>query len=358
MGKINQAGYDLYTGERSIDFVGRRWLWYAISLIVVALALGALAVKPLNFGVQFTGGSMISVTVGPQHANQAGADSLRNVVSDSGVEGAENPIVVTEGANRLNMRVQALTGDQEAAIEEVILAEFPHLDRGRDISTERVGPSWGRDVAERALIGVAIFLALVVLFIWLYFREWKMSVAALAALFHDIVITVGIYALSGFQVTPAAVTGLLAILAFSLYDTVVVFDKVRENTTTLRKNTQSYADAANLAVNQTLVRSINTSIVALLPIGAILYFTVTLLGSSSLQDLALVQFVGMAAGVYSSIIVAPRVLVHMKSGEAEIKDIERRARAKAKGIAADRYHSVPNFAEDMDWSFQQLLGLR
>ena len=152
--------------------------------------------------------------------------------------------------------------------------------------------------------------------------------------------------MGGFQVTPAAVTGLLAILGFSLYDTVVVFDKIKENTHQLRKNTQTYADAANLAVNQTLVRSINTSIVALIPIGAILYVSAVQLGASSLQDLALAQFVGMGAGVYSSVMLAPRVVVHLKGRESEVQAQAKRA-AKAKRAAADRYASVPAFAEGM-----------
>ena len=150
------------------------------------------------------------------------------------------------------------------------------------------------------------------LFIWAYFREWKMSVAALVALAHDVVITTGIYSLSGFEVTPATVTGLLTILGFSLYDTVVVFDKVRENTKNLRKSRMTYAEAANLAVNQTLVRSINTSIVALIPVGAILYVGVFQLGSGSLKDLALALFVGMAVGLYSSVFIATPLLVHLK----------------------------------------------
>ena len=185
-----------------------------------------------------------------------------------------------------------------------------------------------------------------VLFIWGYFREWKMSVAALVALVHDIALTIGVYSLSGFPVTPAAVTGLLAILGFSMYDTVVVFDKIRENTHELRTSRQSYAEAANLAVNQTLVRSINTSIVALIPIGAILYVSAVQLGASSLKDLALAQFVGMAAGVYSSVFIAPRVLVHLKSNESEVKLAEKRAKARARH-EADRYASVPAFSEDM-----------
>ena len=182
-----------------------------------------------------------------------------------------------------------------------------------------------------------VFLVLVVLFIWAYFRQWKMSVAAIVALAHDVVITIGVYALSGFEVTPATVTGLLTILGFSLYDTVVVFDKVRENTKAMKQTRMTYAEAANLAVNQTLVRSINTSIVALLPVGAILYVGAVQLGSGNLKDLALALFVGMAAGAYSSIFIATPLLVHLKSGEDSVKQAERRARARRRALAADPY---------------------
>jgi len=191
-----------------------------------------------------------------------------------------------------------------------------------------------------------VFLILVVLFIWAYFREWKMSVAALVALAHDVIITIGIYALSGFEVTPATVTGLLTILGFSLYDTVVVFDKVRENTRNLRQSRRTYAELANLAVNQTLVRSINTSIVALLPVGVILYVGVVSLGTGSLKDLALSLFVGMAAGAYSSIFIATPLAVQLKAREQEITQQDARARARSRR-AVDRYADVPAFTEDL-----------
>ena len=205
--------------------------------------------------------------------------------------------------------------------------------------------SWGAQVWHKALLGLLIFLIAVALFIWAYFREWKMSVAALVALAHDVVITVGVYALSGFEVTPATVTGFLTILGFSLYDTVVVFDKVRENTKNLRARRQSYAQAANLALNQTLVRSINTSLIALLPVAAILVTSTLLLGASTLKDISLALFVGMAAGTYSSIFIATPFLVHVKSGEKAVKESERRAKAKAR--KDDKYASVPVFSEDM-----------
>ncbi|MDZ5622218.1 protein translocase subunit SecF [Nocardioides bizhenqiangii] len=339
MGKMSRLGNDLYNGEKSIDFMGHRALWYGFTLLLVGLAITAVIVKPLNFGVEFRGGTEQRVTV-EGGVDQADADDLREAIADAGIENAENPSVTTAGPDSLVLTTETLSETSETETEAVILEMFPSVDPTEDISVQEVGPSWGQEVAERALIGIAVFLVLVILFIWFYFREWKMSVAAMVALTHDLAVTIGIYALSGFQVTPAAVTGLLAILGFSLYDTVVVFDKIKENTTTLRKSTESYHDAANLAVNQTLVRSINTSIVALIPIGAILYVSAVQLGASSLQDLALAQFVGMAAGVYSSVMLAPRVLVHLKSSETEVVEQARRARARKRALA-DKYASVP-----------------
>ncbi|WP_183092330.1 protein translocase subunit SecF [Nocardioides stalactiti] len=345
MGKMSRLGNDLYNGHKSIDFVGRRGLFYAVSLVIVGLAIAALFVKPLNFGVEFRGGTEQKITVA-SGVDQADADDLREAIADAGIENAENPTVTTAGSDSLVLTTDTLSDEGDQQSEEVILDLFPDVDPEEDISVQKVGPSWGEEVAQRALLGIGVFLVIVVLFIGLYFREWKMSVGALVALFHDVAITIGVYALSGFQVTPAAVTGLLAILGFSLYDTVVVFDKIKENTTTLRKSTESYSDAANLAVNQTLVRSINTSIVALIPIGAILYVSAVQLGASSLQDLALAQFVGMGAGVYSSVFLAPRIVVHLKSRETEIVEQARRAKAKKRALA-DRYAAVPSFRENM-----------
>jgi preprotein translocase subunit SecF len=339
MGKMSRLGNDLYNGHKSFDFVGRRALFYSISILLVGLAIAALFVKPLNFGVEFKGGTEVRIAVA-EGVDQTDADDLREAIADADIEGAENPSVTTAGDDSLVLTTESLSQEAEDQTAAVIAEMFPTVVPEEDISVQDVGPSWGKEVAQRALIGIAVFLLLVVLFIWVYFREWKMSAAALVALFHDIAITVGIYALSGFQVTPAAVTGLLAILGFSLYDTVVVFDKIKENTTKLRKSTESYSDAANLAVNQTLVRSINTSIVALIPIGAILYVSAVQLGASSLQDLALAQFVGMAVGVYSSVMLAPRVLVHLKSTETEVVEQARRAKAKKRALA-DRYAAVP-----------------
>jgi len=347
MGKFSRLGNDLYSGRRSYDFIGRRAVFYAISAILILGALGLVGGKGLNFGIEFTGGTQFAVNLPADQVTQDNAEGLRETVADAGFETGD-PIVTTEGSSRLIVQVQELgQADTDALIDIIADAQgVAPADASDDISVSAIGASLGAQLAQRAAIGVGVFLFLVVLFIWAYSREWKMSVSALLALFHDIVITVGIYALSGFSVTPAAVTGFLAILGFSLYDTVVVFDKVRENTAHLRSQRTTYAAAANLAVNQTLVRSINTSIVALIPIGAILYVSATQLGSSSLQDLALVQFVGMGVGVYSSVFLAPRVLVHLKSNEDDVKLAEKRAKARARA-AADPYASVPSFTEDM-----------
>ena len=320
MGKFSRLGNELYNGHRSIDFVHKRPLWYSISGGIVLAALLVVIFNGFNFGVEFTGGTEYKLSgLTSQQASQDTVDKLREEIASSGVPGAEEPSVSTSGKDGISIQVEQLSEAQNSKLTDVIASTVGISDPTKQISASDIGASWGREVAQRAIIGVCVFLVVVMFFIGIYFREWKMSVAALAALFHDIVITMGVYSLSGFSVTPAAVTGLLAILGFSLYDTVVVFDKIRENTRNLRDSRTTYAAASNLAVNQTLVRSINTGIVALIPIGAILYVSAVQLGASSLKDLALSQFVGMAAGVFSSVWVAPRILVHLKSTESEVQ---------------------------------------
>ncbi len=348
MGKFSRLGNDLYSGKKSIDFVGRKWLWYAISVVIVVLAVGGLYVKGLNMGIEFVGGAQYRVTVPNDQppVDQDDADAVREAVAASGVEGAESPVVNTAGERSIVVQVQTLSTEESEEVRGV-LAETMDVDPVDGVSEEQIGASWGKDVAKRSITGLIVFLVLVVLFIWAYFREWKMSVAAIVALAHDVIITVGVYALSGFEVTPATVTGLLTILGFSLYDTVVVFDKVRENTKNLRAARMTYPEAANLAVNQTLVRSINTSIVALIPVGAILYVGAVQLGTGSLKDLALALFVGMAAGTYSSVFIATPLLAHMKQGETANRQLEKRLAAKRRQLADDRYAAVPVFTDDM-----------
>ncbi|GAA2144558.1 protein translocase subunit SecF [Nocardioides koreensis] len=344
MGKFSRLGNDLYSGRRSIDFVGRRWLWYAMSGVIIVLAVAGLYLKGLNMGIEFTGGAQYRVSLDSSQVTQDNADKLRNAVAGTGIDSAASPVVTTSGDSAILVQVEPVTSAESAKIVDTIV-QNTGVNADKAISQDEIGASWGKEVAKRSVTGLVVFLVLVVLFIWAYFRQWKMSVAAIVALAHDVLITVGVYALSGFEVTPATVTGVLTILGFSLYDTVVVFDKVRENTKGLRERRTTYAAEANLAVNQTLVRSINTSVVALIPVGAILYVSVVQLGASSLKDLALALFVGMAAGAYSSIFIATPLLVQLKSSESDVQLAEKRAAARAR--QADPYASVPAFTEDM-----------
>jgi preprotein translocase subunit SecF len=348
MSKLSSMGHALYEGKVSIDFVGRKWLWYAFSAVIVLAAVSGLATRGINLGIEFAGGVEYQVSMPAGQVNQANVEKIRDAVArtaeDANIPAADAPIVNTSGKS-IRVQTEPLNNDDATTISESIQKSVG-VDK-QAISSDAIGATWGKQVADRALLGLGVFLVLVVLFIWAYFREWKMSVAALVALAHDLVITVGIYALSGFEVTPATVTGILTILGFSLYDTVVVFDKVRENTKNLARTRKTYAEAANLAVNQTLVRSINTSVVALLPVGALLYVGVASLGSGALKDLALALFVGMAAGAYSSIFIATPLVVQLKEMEPGIKAGDARAMRHRDRREVDRYASVPTFREDM-----------
>jgi len=307
MSRFGRIGNRLYTGDVSIDFVGRRRTWYAISAAIVIVAALALGLRGLNMGIEFKGGVEYEVQIAPTQSN---VQALRSAVVGTGLDAASDPIVVTSG-NGMRVQTEPMSEDDVTKVENAM----KEVGAG-EVSSSSVGPTWGAQIAHKALTGLLVFVALVVLFIWAYFREWRMSVAAIVALAHDLIITVGVYSLAGFEVTPATVTGLLTILGYSLYDTVVVFDKVRENTRGITLSTvRTYDEAANLAVNQTLVRSINTSIAALLPVGAILYVGVTQLGSGPLKDLALALFVGMAAGTYSSIFIATPLAAQLKMRE-------------------------------------------
>ena len=345
MGRFSRLGNNLYEGRTSVDFVGKRWLWYSISGLIVVLAVLGLSIKGLNLGIEFKGGDQYTVSVPTSQVTQQNADRLREAVAATHIPAAEQPVVTTSGNHAILVTTKSLSDRETQTVTDAI-ARTMHVDKKTRISSQEIGPSWGAQVANRAATGLVVFIVLVILAMWAYFREWKMSVAAVVALAHDIVITVGFYALSGFEVTPATVTGFLTILGYSLYDTVVVFDKVRENTRNLRQARKSYAQLANLAVNQTLVRSINTSIVALLPVAALLYCGAFVLGSGDLKDLALALFVGMIAGAYSSIFIATPLLAQMKSREKEISEQAARAKARSRRDA-DRYANVPAFTEDM-----------
>jgi preprotein translocase subunit SecF len=328
MSKLGEVGARLYRGDVSIDFVGRRKTWYLISLAILVVVVAALLIRGLNFGIEFRGG----VEFNAQVSNPSNdVKAITNAVVGTQIPEAANPVVATSGSSAVTVETEPLTIDQIAVVERAI----KHTG-ATEVNSASIGPTWGQEVANKALIGLIVFLVLVVLFIWAYFREWRMSVAALVALAHDLIITVGVYALTGFEVTPATVTGILTILGYSLYDTVVVFDKVRENTRGITASTRrTYAESANLAVNQTLVRSINTSVAALLPVGAILYVGAFQLGSGPLKDLALALFVGMAAGAYSSIFIATPLLAQLKMREPAMQAQARRVAARRSAAERD-----------------------
>ena len=331
MGRFAELGHDLYEGKVSYDFVGRRRLWYTISVLIVVVAVGGLVGRGLNLGLEFEGGSEFTISA---EATQDNVDMFSEAASESGVEVGQ-VAATTSGDDKVIVQTQPLTQDEADQVQ----AAFETAGAS-EVSQQSIGATWGAQILDRALLALGVFLFLVVLFIWAYFREWKMSVAAIVALAHDVMITVGVYAIVGFEVTPASVTGLLTILGYSLYDTVVVFDKVRENTRAFTTNTRStYSELANLAVNQTLVRSINTSITALLPVAALLFVGVVVVGSGPLKDLALALFVGMAAGTYSSIFIATPLAAQLKERDPAVKAqakrvLARRQRGNAKSSAA------------------------
>ncbi|MFN8077334.1 MAG: protein translocase subunit SecF [Kineosporiaceae bacterium] len=319
-----EFGNDLYSGRRSFDFVGRRKLWYLIAAAAVAIASLGLVVRGLELGVEFKGGADFQIVGVKDPSTLKGEEAVNSVIS-----GVEPRVTVINGDK---VRVTTATLPSDDVQNKVVAALADAYDVAPDdIASSFVGPSWGKDVSGKALRALIIFLVLVALVIALYFRTWKMALSALVALLHDLVLTVGIYAIVGFEVTPATVIGFLTILGYSLYDTVVVFDKVRENTEHITTSTRyTYAEAANLSVNQTLVRSINTSVVALLPVAAILFIGSLLLGAGTLKDLSLALFVGIAVGTYSSIFIATPLLATLRGSEpALLTQAERVRRRRA-----------------------------
>lgn len=322
MSRIGRIGHAIFSGEVSYDFVGKRRRWYAISAIMLVLAAVGLFGRGLNLGIEFKGGAEFSVP-----RTTATVEQARAAAESAGID---DPIVQQVGPNRLTVQTPALSVDQTRAVTAA-LAQGTGVSVS-DISVQVVGPSWGQQITSKAVQGLVIFLVLLMVFLSIYF-EWKMAVAAILGMLHDIFITVGIYALTGIEVTPATVIGVLTILGFSLYDNVVVFDKVKENTRGLASgNRMTYSEAANLAVNQTVVRSLNTSIVALLPVGAILVIGVGFLGAGTLKDLALALFIGTAAGAYSSLFIATPLLCELKEREPAMKALTARVAARRAGL--------------------------
>jgi preprotein translocase subunit SecF len=321
--RFSGLGHRLYNGEAGLNIVGNSRLIYKITAVLILLCLLSIAFRGFNFGIDFEGGSSFRLPGTEQQL-----DEVRQAAEDAGAEVATAQVV---GGNTVLLRTGALDQDTERAVVDAI-ATAAGVQPG-EVSPETVSADWGRDITDQALIALVVFLVAVVAFLALRF-EPKMAIGAMVALLHDIIVTAGIYSLIGFEVTPSTVIGFLTILGFSLYDTVVVFDKVDENTKGLERSARmTWSEAANLAINQTLMRSINTSVIALLPVAGLLFVGAGLLGVGTLKDLALVLFVGLAAGTYSSIVLATPVVADLKEREPEVQALRRRVLARRAAAA-------------------------
>jgi preprotein translocase subunit SecF len=324
----------LYRGEVSVNFVRRQRMWYTISGLILLVCVVALLVKGLNFSVDFKGGSTFQFPYSTSQGSQATVQGeISKLVKTNG--GGDATVQITSSPllkSQWLVTTKALPTQPVNITEKIATAlQTKFSIPASKMNPGFVGPTWGSQITTKALEALIIFLIVIVAYLSIAF-EWRMAAAAFVALLHDIVITIGVYALTGFQVSPTTVIGLLTILGYSLYDTVVVFDKVRENTAGLLTSQRStYSDAANLALNQTLVRSINTSITALIPVASILFIGAGLLGAGTLKDLALVLFVGMLSGTYSSICIATPVLADLKERQPEYKDLAVKVKRRLAG---------------------------
>jgi preprotein translocase subunit SecF len=314
MASFSKFGNDLYTGARSVRIVGRHRMWYSISAVLILISIiGPIMRGGFNFGIEFSGGSEFVVSNVASDASQNIAISTVEAVVPSVA-----PRVSYLGGTNIRVQTEQLTDVQTRDIRNSLAANYGVPTE--DVTASFIGATWGKDITTQAIRGLIVFLILAALVMTIYFRTWKMSVAAIVALLHDLIITAGIYGISGFEVTPGAVIGLLTILGYSLYDTVVVFDKVRENTTgSGRDLSKTFGQQVNLAVNQTLVRSINTSVVAALPVASILFIGAIALGAGTLRDISLALFIGIIVGTYSTIFLATPLYAQLRSTEPAIR---------------------------------------
>ena len=324
MSKFSGLGARLHSGETSIDYIGKRRRWYAVSGLLVIASIAALSLQGLHLGIEFKGGSSYTITKSGGTIAQA-----ESALTSAGITGEK--IIQQVGNDKIRVQTGSLSAEQSNAVEDALASTFGVSVEA--IDTQIIGPSWGKEITRKALYGLVGFLIVVILYLAIAF-EPKMALAAIVAVVHDVFITVGIYALVGFDVTPATVIGFLTILGYSLYDTVVVFDRVRENTRSITSTSKmTYSQAANLAINQTVIRSINTTIVALLPVGSILFVGAGLLGAGTLKDLSLALFIGLATGAYSSIFIATPLLAAMREREPAMKALAKRINARGGSTA-------------------------
>ncbi|GIJ30089.1 protein-export membrane protein SecF [Micromonospora qiuiae] len=325
MAAENSLASRLYRGEAGLNIVGRRKMWFTVAAVLVVIALGSVIFNRFSLGIEFAGGNSFQVptSVGTMADAEATAD---RALSAEGAHVVTAQKVGGAGGEFYELRTTQLDAEQAEAVRLAMAEQFG-VDPA-NISANRVSEAWGSQVTSRALLGLVIFLALVTTYLAFRF-EWKMAVAALFALVMNLILTAGIYSIVGFEVTPSTIIGFLTILGFALYDVVVVFDKVQENTRGITaNNNQTYGEAANLAVNQSLMRSLNTSVVALLPVGGILFIGAGLLGAGTLKDLGLVLFVGMAMAFLTSIMLATPLLVVLKNRDPRIMAHNKRVEAR------------------------------
>jgi preprotein translocase subunit SecF len=329
----------LYTGTGAFQVIGRRRLWYGVAGAIVAIAVASIVLRGFTFGIDFAGGTKVSFPRGDTSVAQV-EDVFRNTI------GSDPESVVIVGGGTLaavQIRSETLTNDQTAKLKDALFDAFHPKDTDgqpskQAISDSAVSETWGGQITKKAVIALVVFLVLAALYITVRYERY-MTIAALATMFFDVTVTAGVYSLVGFEVTPATVIGLLTILGFSIYDTVIVFDKVEENTHGFQHTTRrTYAEQANLAINQTFMRSINTSLISVLPVLALMVVAVWLLGVGTLKDLALVQLVGIIVGTYSSIFVATPLLVSMRERTELVRNHTRRVlrrRTRAPGSKGD-----------------------
>jgi preprotein translocase subunit SecF len=333
MAKKNGITHRLYTGEISYDFIGHRRLWYSVTGVLLLICVLAVAFKGLALGIEFRGGADFAVPVAS--GSNLTADDARNAVAKLNFPDNDDITVTNIGDSQIRVQTRALTTEEVTEVKAALgaVANIPP----EQVDYALIGASWGQQITTQGLIALVVFLALVMVLIWVYFRDFKMSVSALLALLHDLVVTVGVYALVGFTVTPSTLIGVLTILGYSLYDTVVVFDKVRENVADLFDSPYTYSQQANKSVNQVLVRSLNTTVIGVLPVAALLIGGAFILGTGPLKDLGLALFVGMIAGTYSSIFIATPLLAQMREREPLMREhrlkLERRKSRRAKNAA-------------------------
>ena len=315
----------LYTGEVEYDFVGKRNRWYIFSAVLLAISVLAITVLGLNLGIEFKGGADFTA---PVSTTAQTTDQVRTAVEALHLPDNDDISVTLIGDNQVRVQTRVLSVDEVGLVKTAIAQAAGGINVDQ-IAYSLIGASWGSMITQQAVIALVVFLVLVSLLIWAYFRNYKMAIAAIVALLHDLVVTVGIYALVGFSVTPATLIGVLTILGYSLYDTVVVFDKVRENVADLKNSRLTYSEAANAAVNQVLIRSINTTILGVLPVAALTFTGVFILGTGPLKDLGLALLVGMIAGAYSSIFIAAPLLAQLKEAEPEMREHRERLARRA-----------------------------